>query len=177
MNISTTNQSIFLFELQPPFERIEFQFMPEDFTWDRTGNWVNVPIVGRNNSKKHLTGGEDRLSFQLDFNALFEDDKQLCIQRMAWLQSLTATDGFSGPARNVKLGWGNSPMFRHKIWIVRRVSSRMGLFHSGFDYNPMQAYIDVELELDPEENLRLDDIRSDFIQPSPFTNGQRFITN
>lgn len=159
MNLSTTDNSFFIFELQEPFENIEFQFVPEELNWERAGNWVRVPIVGRNNSKKHLTGGEDKLSFTLDFNSLFENDKALGIRKLTFLQSLTATDGSSGAARNVKIAWGDSDLFRHKIWVVTRVGGKMSLFHSKFSYNPMQLYIDVEMELDPVENLRLDDIR------------------
>lgn len=159
MNISTTDGNLSIVELQPPFERLDFQFVPDILKWERTGNWVNVPITGRNNSKKHLTGGEDKLSFQLDFNAMFEEDKQLCIQKISWLQSLTAMDGYAGGARNVKLVWGMSAIFRHKIWIVRRVSSALSYFHSAFGYDPMQVLIDVDLEMNPTENRRLDDIR------------------
>lgn len=159
MNISTTNNEIFLFELQQPFERIEFQFVPQELTWERSPSWVRVPIVGRNNSKKHLTGGEDKLSFSLDFKSLFEENKQMCIRKLSFLQSLCVMDGFSGPPRNVKLSWGQSDIFRHKIWVVTRVSGKMLDFHSGFGWNPMQTIIDVELELDPEKNTRLNDVR------------------
>jgi hypothetical protein len=170
MNITTSKSSFFIFELQEPFESLEFQFVPPELNWERSGNWVNVPIVGRNNSKKHLTGGEDRLSFTLDFNSLYEDDKALCIQKLTFLQSLTMTDGYSGPARNVKVAWGQSDLFRHKIWIVRRVGGKMSLFHGDYDFNPMQLYVDVELELDPVENLRLADVR---LQPSEFAGTPR----
>lgn len=156
---SIPSGKMYLFELRAPFERLEFQFVPEGLYWERSGNWVNIPIVGRNNSKKHLTGGEDKLNFQLDFNALYEKDRELCIRNFAFLQSLTASDGFAGPSRNVKIAWGGSSLFRHKVWIVRRVIGNMSLFHSDFNMNPQQIYVDVEMELDPAENLRLDDIR------------------
>lgn len=158
-NVSTTFNRIFLFELQPPFERIEFQFVPEELNWDRSGNWVNVPIPGRNNSRKHLTGGEDKLTLSLDFNSLFADDKQECIQKLTFLQSLTMNDGYSGPARNVKLAWGESDLFRHKIWVVRRVGGKMSHFHSNYGLNPMQLVMEIELELDPTENTRIQDVR------------------
>lgn len=157
--ISTTDNQIFLHELQPPFERLQIQFVPDELNWGRMGNWANVPIVGRNNSRKHLTGGEDSLSFALDFNGMFEEDKQYCMRSMAWLQSLTYTDGFIGPARNVKLAWGQTSMFRHKIWIVKSVNAKMSDFHSRFGMNPMQLVLDVVLELDPVENTRLNEVR------------------
>lgn len=158
MNVSTTDSAIYLFELQPPFERLEFQFVPQELIWERTPNIVRVPIVGRNNSRKHLTGGEDKLSFTLDFNSLFETDKQQCVKKLAWLQSLAVMDGFSGPPRNVKLAWGLSDMFRHKVWIVTRVGGKMSEFNSLFGYSPTQLYVDIEMELDPVENTRLSDV-------------------
>lgn len=180
MNISTTNNQIYLFELQPPFERIEFQFVPQELNWERVPSIVRVPITGRNNSRKHLTGGEDKLSFTLDFNSLFESDKQLCVKKLSFLQSLTVMDGFSGPPRNVKLSWGLSDLFRHKVWIVTRVGGKMSEFNGQFGFSPTQLYVDIELELDPVENTRLSDVRlfdlnnrptslrstSDFVNPN-----------
>ena len=157
--ISTTNNQLYLHELQPPFDRLEIQFVPEELVWQRNGNWVNVPVVGRNNSRKHLTGGEDTLNLSLDFNGMFERDKQHCARKMAWINSLTYTDGYIGPPRNIKLIWGETALFRHKIWVVKSVSSRMSDFHSRFGMNPMNLLMDIQLELDPEENLRLNDVR------------------
>ena len=159
MNISTTANQVFLFELQAPFERIEFQFLPQELNWDRTPNWVRVPITGRNNSRKHLTGGEDKLSFSLDFNSYFEENKNDCISKLSFLNSLTIMDGFAGAPRNVKLAWGTSDLFRNKTWVVTRVAGKMQDFHSGFGWNPMQLNVDVELELDPTESTALRDVR------------------
>jgi hypothetical protein len=158
-NTISNQSAIILHELKEPFERIEFQFMPETVTWGRVGNWVNVPIPGRNNSRKHLTGGDDTLKLSLDFNSLFELDKSMCIQKLSFLHSLTATDGFNGAGRNVKLAWGETDLFRFKIWIVRSVSGNMSQFNSNYGYNPQQLIVDLELELDPEKNPRLADIR------------------
>jgi hypothetical protein len=150
---------VYLLELQEPFERLEFQFIPEELAWERVGTWVNVPITGRNNSKKHLTGGEDKLTFQIDFSGIMAQDSRFCIKQVSWLQSLTVMDGFAGIARNVKLVWGESDLFRHKIWIVRRVSSRLLNFNSYYGLDPQQALIEIELELDPQENTRLNSVR------------------
>jgi hypothetical protein len=150
---------IYLLELQSPFERLEFQFVPEELNWERTGNWVNIPITGRNNSRKHLTGGEDKITFQLDFSGIMAQNPRLCIEQLSWLQSLTVTDGFAGIPRNVKLVWGESDLFRHKIWIMRRVGGKMLNFSSYHGMDPQQVLIDVEMELDPKENTRLNSVR------------------
>lgn len=134
--------------------------MPENVQWTRSGKWVNVPIVGRNHSKKNYTGGEDRLSFTMDFKSLYENDREEAMRRMAWLQSLAYNDGLNEPARNVKLVWGRANIFRHKIWIVKSVKSNMGEFRSNFNFYSTRILITIELELDPEENLRIDQVRN-----------------
>lgn len=157
--MDTANNAMWIAELAPPFENLMFQFVPEDYSWQRTADWVKIPIAGRNNSKKHYTGGEDKLSFTLDFNAMFEQDKNHCINKISWLQSLAIADGYSGPARNVSIRWAQSDIFRWKIWIVRTVTAKASLFNSDYGMNPMQAYIDIELELDTKENSRLSSVR------------------
>ncbi len=160
MNLTTIpNEQVYIHELSDPFDRIAFQFLPMEVSWTRTGNWVNIPIVGRNNSKKQLTGGEDRLSFALDFNGMFEQDQRHCLQKMRFLQSLTVTDGYAGPGRNVKIAWGD--MFRFNVWIVKSVGSRLSNFSR--DFNPLSLVIDIELELDPKENQKLYDVRGIYI--------------
>lgn len=150
---------IYLLELQEPFERLDFQFIPPELNWERTGTWVNVPITGRNNSRKHLTGGEDKISLQLDFSGILAQDPRYCIQQLSWLQSLTVLDGFAGVARNVKLVWGESDIFRHKIWVVKRVGGKLLNFSSYDGLDPRQALVELELELDPTENTRLSSVR------------------
>ena len=158
-NIETTEGKIFLIELAPPKQVLEFQFVPNVLDWNRIGNWVSVPIVGRNNSKHHLTGGEDQLSFQLNFNSLFELDKQLCFKNLSWLQSLTMVDDFGAPARKVKLVWGEADIFRWKVWVVKSVKGLAGDFRSNFGMVPTNILIDVVLELDPDENQKIADVR------------------
>jgi len=162
-------------ELSPPYDRMDFQFVPPELNWSRTGNWVNVPIVGRNNSRHHLTGGEDKLSFQLNFSGLFEDNKEHCQQKLSWLLSLIMTDGYVGPVRNVKIVWGTTPLFRHKIWIVKNVTGIMTDFSSNFQMNPMNTTVNVELELDPVENPRLMEVRIENYS-TPVRNINDFVT-
>lgn len=159
MNITTAASRIYIVELSEPFERLEFQFVPENINWQRLPNIQNVPIVGRNNSKHQYTGGEDVLRFALKFNSMFEDDKRIAIKQFAFLRSLAMNDGFAGPARNVKLVWGDEDYFRHLIWVVKLVDGNLGHFHSEFGMSPLQIGVEIALELDPVENSRLRDVR------------------
>lgn len=162
MNYSTLKENeVHIHELADPFERISFQFLPDQILWDRSANFVNIPIVGRNNSKKQLTGGEDRVTFTLEFNGLFEDDKRHCIQRLKFLQSLAVTNGFAGPARNVKIAWGD--VFRFNVWVVKSVKGVYSNFSGLGNMNPMRVVVDVEFELDPTENSKMLDVRGIYI--------------
>lgn len=164
---SDQNGGIYLHELADPFESLYFQFVPQELTWQSQGNWVNISVPGRNNSYHQLTGGEDRLTFTLDFNSLFEQDPRMCVVKFSWLQSLRMLDGQRG-SRRVKLIWGNSDLFRFKVWIVKSVSGRMSAFHSARNFDPTQLYVDVEMELDPDENTILSDVRlPDYIVQQP----------
>lgn len=156
LNIETTEGRIYLVQLDPPNEKLEFQFIPQFLDWNRIGNWVSIPIVGRNNSKHHLTGGEDQLSFQLNFNSLFEVDKQLCLRNLSWLQSLTMVDEFQAPARKVKLVWGEADIFRWKVWIVKSVKANVHDFRSNFGMVPTNLLVNIVLELDPDEHKTTD---------------------
>lgn len=159
MIVQTAFGMIYMVELSDPQEKLSFQFVPSTLDWSRVGNWVNIPIVGRNNSHHHLTGGEDQLSFQLNFNSLFEIDKRLCIKNLAWLQSLTMTDGYEEPPRKVKLVWGLTQLFRFKVWVVKSVKGNMHDFRSNMGMLPTNIVIDIVLELDPDENQKISDVR------------------
>lgn len=173
-NTGTTRGQVYLVELKPPFQSLEFQFIPGEIQKERTGTWANIGIVGRNNSRHHLTGGEDKIELQLDFNSLFEADKARAYKSVTFLESLTLRDAKFGGYQNVKLVWGTSDIFRYKVWIVKSVRSTLGHFlssvdlkrttpvfdnHSGFDMGPTRAVVGVSLELDPVENERLATVR------------------
>lgn len=155
----TNSSTWYIHELAEPFDKLELQFIPETLQWNRTGNWVDVPIPGRNNSRHHLTGGEDNVDMRFDFNGMFESDPDMCAKKLSWLQSLTMTDGFNSPGRRVKIVAGTSDIFRFKVWIVKSVSGALSMFHSGKGLNPQQLYVDVSFEQDPEMNTRIADVR------------------
>lgn len=173
-NFSTTRGQVYIVELKPPYQALEFQFLPGEIQKERVGQWANIGIVGRNNSRHHLTGGEDRLELQLDFNSLHESDKSRAYKSVTFLDSLTLRDAKFGGYQNVKVVWGESDIFRHKIWIVKSVRANLSHFLStqdlkrtipiqntgtNFDMGPTRALVSVSLELDPVENERLATVR------------------
>lgn len=157
MDFTTTSGQLYIVELLEPFERLEFQFVPEPISWDRQPDLAPIPIVGRNNPRKHYTGGEDRLSFQLEFYA-DEEDRDDVRRKVMWLRSLTYNDGSNAPIRNIKLVWGT--LFRHEVWVVSKCAFQFMHFDSRYGYKPLHARVDLTLDLDPIENLRLQDVRN-----------------
>lgn len=150
----TTDKQMFIIELISPFTALEIQFMPEVLQWNRNAEIQKVQVVGRNNPKHHYTSGQDTLGFTLDF---YSDDKDRTdvIRKIRWLKSLTMNDGRIAPIRNVKLAWGDTDLFKNEIWLVQNVNTSMSQFDSRFGMLPMQAYSEITLILDPEENRRL----------------------
>lgn len=156
MNFSTTENQIFIVELQEPFERLEVQFVPKDIPWSRNANLSAVEVVGRNHPKYHFTGGEDQVGLQLDFYS-DEENREDVLRKVRWLQSLTYNDGYNAPARNVKIVFGR--LFQKEIWAVANVNAVLSSFNSNYGMLPQRAMVDITFKLDPKTNLRLSDVR------------------
>lgn len=152
-------------------ERLEIQFVPKTLNISRTPNIANIQVVGWNTPKYQYTGGETTLEMQLDFFAEDEDRKDV-FTKCRWLESLTYNDGFLTPPSKIQLIFGD--MFRKEKWIVKSCNYKMDLFHKEEGYLPQQAYVDLVLGLDPDQNLKIRDIRNPFPARtfSTFNNGQ-----
>jgi hypothetical protein len=152
---NTTGGKCFIVELAPPFERLEFQFMPENMKYTRSGTFATIAPVGRNNDVLHYTGGNDDLSFDLDF---YSDEKgyQDVLRKCNFIRSLVMSDGGYGPARNVKVVMGN--LFRKDIWVVKDVDIAYDYFAIE-NFLPRRASIKIKLQLDPKKNRRIKDVR------------------
>jgi hypothetical protein len=156
MGFSTTGGQLYIVELSRPFERVEIQFAPQVLNWNREADISSVYIVGRNHPKQHFTGGSETLSFQMDFYSDVEDRKDV-IKKVNWLRSLTFGDGSFGPARNVKLVWGD--LYKNNVWAVKSVNVKLENFAPQKGWLPQQAWVDISLIADPKKNLRISDIR------------------
>lgn len=156
MPFNTTNNEIYIVEVQPPFERLAFQFMPEGVSYSRTANIQSIDVVGRNNNLYQYTGGTDVLKFSLDFFS-DEQNRKDVKRKVDWLKSLTMSDGGFGPARNVKIIMGD--MFKNDVFIVREVDAVFSNFDNRFNYNPIRATVKLSFVLDPKKNRRLKDVR------------------
>lgn len=153
----STTQGKLYFTALSSLERLEIQFVPPTLNNTRTANISELAVVGRNNPLQHFTSGAENLSLELDFYSETENRFDV-MEKVSWLKSLAAADGFAGSQEKVRLTFGR--MFRNnEVWTVRSVSSRFELFDEQNGYLPRQAYVTIELSLDPDTNLRREDIK------------------
>jgi hypothetical protein len=158
MSVTTVNpaSSLYLVELQEPFETLALQFVPDEISKNRQGNFEAVLPTGRNTPVFQYTGGNDDLSLVLMFYA---DDAQRenVLQKVAWLESLANSDGYNAPARRIKIVFGK--VFREEKWVVKTVATKLLDFAHLYGYAPMRAEVSLSLSLATDSNLTFKDIR------------------
>jgi hypothetical protein len=154
---TTTLERVSLVELSPPFERLNFQFMPEGITWKRDAQIQSVAIVGRNNPVHQYIGGTDSLNFSLSFHS-DEENREDVKRKVDWLKSLAMSDAGFGPARKVRLVMGK--FYNNETWLIKGVSVSYKNIDQRFDFLPLQATVQLSLMLDPETNRTISDVRN-----------------
>lgn len=157
LGINNTRGRCYIVILRPPYEKLEFQFVPAEVKLNSKANNAKIEVVGRNNPRHHYTGGDDSFSLKLEFYSDVEERDDV-IKKVRWLQSLRYNDGYAGPKRNIKVVMGD--MFQREIWIVDSVNIDMTNFDSQKGFRPRQASVDLNMSLDPRSNLTINDIRN-----------------
>jgi len=152
---STTKGLLYLIAVDT-MEKLEIQFVPPELAIERQIDIAKVRVVGRNNPLHQYVGGDTTLGLQLDFHAMDEDRKDV-IRKCRWLESLGYNDGYEKQPPRVKLVFGD--LFQDQIWIVQSVSYKLSAFDKQYGFLPRQAYVDIELALDPEINLKWADVQ------------------
>lgn len=156
MAYNLTEGKIYFVELVAPFERLELQFVPETISNPREADISEVAIVGRNLPKTQHTGGRETLAMRLDFYS-DEENRQDVKRKVDWLKSLTYNGGASGPARKVKLIWGD--LYKKETWVVKSVRPEYSNFSNMYGMLPQQAYVDIVLMRDEKQNISLQNAR------------------
>lgn len=156
--IHTTDKQIYIVELAAPFERLEVQFMPEEYNISRRANYSKVQITGRNTPKYHFTGGEDSLNMKLQFMAHSTLGDEV-YKKVNWLRSLTFSDSFSGPTRNIKIVFGG--LYRNVNWLVTSVDAKFSRFDHRKVMYPIQAAVDITFVRDYALNQTINQIRNE----------------
>ncbi len=156
MAFDTTDGLLYVTETDPPFESLNFQFVPDGFNWKRTANYSEVVIVGRNHPRYHFIGGKDTIGLQFDF---YSDDesRQDVYRKVRWLQSLTYNDAGFGHVKHIKITFGD--MFKGQQWVVKSVSANLSHFNKSYGMMPQRAIVYVIFDLDVVNNLSRSDVR------------------
>ncbi len=153
----TTTEGKLYFTALSTLERLEIQFVPARLSMTRTGNLGEIGVIGRSNPLYHWTNGSKTFSLELDFHSETED-RQDVITKVRWLEALASSDGFVGGQERVRLTFGN--LFKSTdIWRVKGVQANLELFDNEQNMLPRQAYVLLDLVLDPTNNLLQKDIR------------------
>lgn len=137
-------------------KKIEIQFTLPEISISRTSNIQTIQIVGRNNPLYQYTSGETSFPLTLDFYAQNADRRDV-ITTCRFLESLSANNGYKNPPQRIRLVYG--ALFRDEMWVIKSVKYRLSNFDKEYGYLPKQAYVDMDLVLDTQENATWDDIR------------------
>ena len=154
----TTTEGQLYFIALTTLDRLNIQFVPDQLEIARNPSIANIQVVGRNNPIYHYISGDTTMRLELDFHAMTEN-RQDVIDKCKWLEHLAYNDGYEKEPQKVKLVFGE--LFQDEQWIVRQVSYSLSNFNKQKGFLPQQAYVSVELGLDPESNLLWEDIRRD----------------
>lgn len=138
-------------------ERLDIQYVPKEIAISRSANISGVAVVGRNNPLYHYTGGTTEMTLELDFHSE-ELNREDVIRKCKWLESLAYSDGYSSAPETVRLTFGK--LFQNnETWVVQRVNYKLSLFMGDHGMLPRQAIVSITLSLDPQRNLRKDDVQ------------------
>lgn len=150
----TTNQTI---KTNQPYildlvtrERLVFQNVPLELSYDPDSRWLAVASPGRNNPIYHYLGSEDTLSFTLSW---YSDDstKQDVITKIKWLESLSKNNGYTEKPHMLQCVWGD--LFRDAKWIMFKAGpARLSLFDRTAGMMPKLASQDIVLKRVVEQN-------------------------
>lgn len=133
-----TSNKIYLIAIDKPSERIELQFPPDSIANERSVDIAKLKTVNRNNPIAQSGGGDENISFSLQY---FADDGDLdkVIKNCNWVKSL-AYD-----RQKVKFIMGT--LFDDFEFYISSVKINFEKFVSSQDFKPTFAKIDLSLQI------------------------------
>lgn len=155
--LNTTLSQLFIVEMEAPFTRQMIQFVPEIVSVPRTASIQKFAVVGNNNELFAYTTGAESLSLNLEFYAQ-DDGRREVFEAVNWLKSLTLSDGIAGKYKKVLLVFGD--LFKYDTWIITAVTPDYQYLSAQHNWMPLRAKCRVDLMLDPDRNLKIDDVRN-----------------
>jgi len=148
---------------------IKLPYIPKELNYNSDSNYAVIKPIGRNTSRYHFVGSEDKIEFEIDWHST--DPSRLdVISKCRMIEALSKSDGYDAPPHRVLLQWGsNSVLFQDHIFVVLNAPYRLVQFNkaqvnqgSGViertDMLPVQAYQKVTLARISSTNLTKNDI-------------------
>jgi len=137
-------------------ESLRIQTVPLEISVEPTSNWAVIPSIGRNNPFYHYTGGEDIISFTLDWYSV-DPLRTDVIKKCRWVESLSKANGYKDQPPRMLLVYGN--LYRFNTWIIESAQYRISLFDKEQGMLPRQAYQEIILKKVTDRNSGINDIR------------------
>ncbi len=127
-------------------ERVSVMFVPKDVNWQAKSNWSVIPTMARNNPFYHYTGGEDKLSFELDWYA-GDSSREDAIAAATKIKSWSRNNGYRNRPPRIMVIFGR--LFRNHVFVLESAPYKMELFHRQKGVNedllPVQIYQTITL--------------------------------
>ena len=153
---------------KPPLFKIKLPFIPTELNYNSESSFAAIKPIGRNTSRYHFTGSEDKLEFEIDWHS-FDQGRQDVITNCRLLESLSKSDGYTKSPPLVMLQWGmENHLFSYHEFIVLAASYRLTQFNKSQVINkqfqrthmmPIQAYQKIVLARVSSNNLTTKDIQ------------------
>jgi hypothetical protein len=120
---------------------IKLPFIPTELNYNSESVFAAIKPIGRNTSKYHFTGSEDKLEFEIDWHS-FSETRQDVIYQCREVEALSKSDGYSNPPPRVMLQWGSdNVLFKDHLFVVLSAPYKMSLF-SKANVNQSNGQID-----------------------------------
>lgn len=138
-------------------DRVDIQFVPKELDLNRTSDYAEIAIVGRNNPLYHYVGGSNTLTLDLDFYAE-DENKEDVIAKCRQIESWSMNNSYQQPPENIRVTFGQ--LFKpNEIWLISSCPVKYSNFDKVKGFLPRQAYMTLELQLDTKMNRRSIDVQ------------------
>lgn len=105
--------------------RVDIMYTPEEIKWEALSQWAIIPAMSRNNPHYHYTGGEDTLTFMLDWYA-FDSAREEALKRASIVKSWSRANAYSNRPPAILLYMGG--LFTNHRWVIKSANYSMSLF-------------------------------------------------
>lgn len=108
--------------------KVDIMFTPSNIEWEADSKYATIPTFSRNNPFYHYTGGEDTITFILDWYA-FDRDREEAIKRASRIKAWGRGDGYYSKPPLIVLDIGG--LFLNNTYIIKAAPYTMSLFMKG----------------------------------------------